>query len=138
MGKRFIAVVVLAALALGTVPFGFASAARPVPATVEKSAESGSEARDHSCCPSVHSQFVLPVVMPSPAEMPCEQHPCCAKQAPQHQPALPAARTTTRPGSEGVPVSVVHHDYHRTNLVSEVTGNNPRESYSVRSTVLRI
>ena len=137
MRKRVIAVVVLVALALGTVPLAFSSSARPVPATVQKSAESGSEAQDHSCCPGIHSRFVVPVVMPSPAEVPCEQHPCCAKQAPQHQPALPAVRTTTRPGSEGVPVTVVHHDYHGTNSASEVIGKNPFEFYSVRSTVLR-
>lgn len=140
MKKRFIAAVVLASLALGSAPIAFASPMQPQSSTVQKPVEPSSSMRNHDCCPGVHSRLVLPVaVIPSPAEVPCEQHPCCAKQAPQSQPALPAASTRVRPASEGVPVVMAEpHRDGPTHATIGATGNNPFQPYSVRSTVLRI
>jgi hypothetical protein len=140
MKKRFIAGVVLASLALWSVPVAFASLLQPASSVEQKPVEPSSSMHDHDCCPGVHSRLALPAaVIPYPAEVPCEQHPCCAKQAPQSQPALPAASTRVRPGSEGVPVVISEqHRDGRTRAAIEATCDNPFQLYSVRSTVLRI
>jgi len=141
MKEKFIAAVVLASLALWSVPAAFASTLHPGSSISEKPAEQIASGRDHSCCPGFHSRIVLPLfVTPAPAEMPCgDQHPCCAKPAPQNSPALPAAGPTVRPGSEGAPVAIAdQYGDGRARIAAEATGRNPFQPYSVRSTVLRI
>jgi len=140
MKKRFIAAVVLASLALWSAPIAFASPMQPETSTAQKPVEPSSSTNVPDCCPGVHSRFVPPLaVIPSPAEVPCEQHPCCAKQAPQNSPALPAASARVRPRSEGVPVAIAEqHRDDRPGVTAEATGSNPFRLYSVRSTVLRI
>lgn len=139
MKKRFIAAIVLATLAVGVAPLGFAAESRQTAATAQKRTEPGSAMQDHSCCPGIHSQHLLPVVMPSPAEVPCEQHPCCAKQAPQHESALPATNTTMRRGSERVIAAFVERQCDdRDTAVAEPVGGIPLKLKFVRSTVLRI
>jgi len=140
MKKRFIAAVVLASLTLWGVPAAFASTLQPGSSISEKPAEQIASAHDHSCCPGFHSRIVLPpFVTPAPAEMPCgEQHPCCAKPAPQNSPALPSASPTVRPGSEGAPMAVAYqYRDGRTRIAAGAAGNNPFQQYSVQSTVLR-
>ena len=141
MTKRLIAAVLLASLACWTVPVALASSAQTGSMMAQKSAaKPASSAPDHACCPGIHSRLVPPVfVMPSPAEIPCDQHPCCAKQAPQDPPALPAASRTLRPGSDGAPVKVAEHELGvRTRTLAEVTNSSPFQISSIRSTVLRI
>jgi hypothetical protein len=137
MKKKFIGALVLASLAMWSAPFALASSPQ---VAAKKQATTAPAKHDHSCCPGVHSQFVRPlVVVPSPAEVPCDQHPCCVRPAPQNSAALPAAKTTIRPGSDGVPVTVA--DQPRDGVspaVAESTGNKLFQSYFSRSTVLRI
>jgi hypothetical protein len=139
MKKKFIGAIVLASLALWSVPLALASSPQ-MSAGAPKAAPTALDTQDHSCCPGVHSRFVRPlVVVPSPAEVPCEQHPCCVRTTPQNSAALPAARTTIRPGSDGVPVAIA--DQHRdgqSRAAAESTRNNLFQSYFSRSTVLRI
>ena len=138
MKKKFIAAVVLASLALWSVPLALASS--PQMSAAQKASPAAPAKHDHSCCPGVHSQFVRPLLaVPSPAEIPCEQHPCCVRPAPQNSAALPAAKTTIRPGSDGVPVAI--SDQHRdeqSRPVAESAGNKLFDCYFLRSTVLRI
>jgi hypothetical protein len=141
MTKRLIAAVVLASLACWSVPVALASSAQIGSMMAQKSAaQPASSAHDHACCPGIHSRFVPPVfVMPPPADIPCDQHPCCAKQAPQNPPALPAASRTLRPGSDGAPVTVAEHKLGvRIRPLAEGTSNSPFQISFIRSTVLRI
>jgi hypothetical protein len=137
MKKKFIAAVVLASLTLWSVPLALASS--PLVAA-KKQATTASAMHDHSCCPGVHSRFVrFLFVVPSPAEIPCEQHPCCVRPAPQNSAALPAAKTTIRPGSDGVSSAIAdQHRDEQSRPVAESAGNNVFRSYLLRSTVLRI
>jgi len=137
MKKRFIAAIVLASLALWSAP---ASAQQPSAMNAEKPARQAGSTHDHSCCPGIHSRFVPPLfVAPAPAAMPCgEQHPCCAQPAPQSSPALPAASTNLRPGSGGVAVTIAEQHRDSRNRTVAEAGSNPFQSYSERSTVLRI
>jgi hypothetical protein len=139
MKKRFIAGAVLASLALWSVPVASASLLQPTSSVAQKPVKPASSTHGQDCCPGVHSRFVPPVLVMPPVGVPCEQHPCCAKQLPQNSTALPVASARLRPGSDGVPVRIEqqHHDC-RTRITTEATGNNPFRLYSVRSTVLRI
>src|ERR1700722_17816802 len=137
MKKKLIAAVVLACLGLWSAPFALASS--PAMAA-QKTAPTAARMPEPSCCPGVHLQLVRPlVVVPPPAALPCEQHPCCVRPAPQNSAALPAAQTTIRPGTGGVPLVVA--DQHRegqSRTGTESTGSNLFQSYFSRSTVRRI
>jgi hypothetical protein len=133
MKSRFIAALMLAMLALGSVPRAWAASSS---ATQAKSAAG----HDHSCCPKVHSRFVPPVfVKPGPASMPCgDQHPCCAKQGPENPPSLPATTRLAAPGSDGMVVAIADQLRDEATLVAMLASDkNPLRSYSARSTVLR-
>ena len=139
MKNRFTAAVVLASLALWSVPAALASSLQPATSVAEKPVEPASSTHGHDCCPGVHSRFVPPVLVTPPAEVPCEQHPCCAKQAPQNSPALPVVSARLRPGSDGGPLTIEErHADGRSRVKPEATCTNPFRLYSVRSTVLRI
>jgi hypothetical protein len=140
MTKRLIAAVVLASLACWSIPVALASSVQISVMAQKSAAQPASGAHDHSCCPGIHSRFVPPLfVAPSPADVPCDRHPCCAKQAPQNPPALPAASRTLRPGSDGVPVTVAEHKLGiRTRSLAGITSSSPFQISSIRSTVLRI
>lgn len=89
MLKRVITGVVLAALASWSAPLVFAVHADAARA----GQESSKAAQHHSCCPRFHSPFIVPEVLPQPLpQMPCgDQHPCCARQAPENSSVLPAS-----------------------------------------------
>src|SRR6266567_1311464 len=107
MKNRFIAALMLACLAMWSVPGAVAASSS---STAQKSGQPVSE-RNHSCCPSVHSRFVPPLfVKPGPASMPCgEQHPCCARQGPENLPSLPATTRLAGRGSDGVLTTIADH-----------------------------
>lgn len=135
--KRLIAIVALAALSwLGM----------PAPAMAmqqhgrdSQSAQAGSQAQDHSCCPEGPAQFV-PSIFDTPTlpAMPSEDSPCCARQAPS-SPSLPATTRLSRPDSSGPALRTnvdSNHDIGvRTEPQSLDTG--PFQLSSIRSTVLR-
>lgn len=137
MKKKFIAAVVLASLALWSAPLALASSPQMA---AKKQATTASAMHDHSCCPSLHSRLIRPLfIASSPAEKPCDQHPCCVRPAPQNTAALPAAKTTIRPGFDGVPLAIAdQHRDEQSRPVAASAGNNPFQSYFLRSTILRI
>jgi hypothetical protein len=140
MKHRFIAALLLASLALSSVPVSLASSLAAGSSTAVKPAEpSSSNPHDHSCCPGVHSTFVPPVyVKLAPADLPCDEHPCCVKPGPENPPSLPAATRLARPDLQGTLATLPDHLTNTLNRVTSETSSNFIPTYSVRSTVLRI
>lgn len=140
MKHRFIAALLLASLALSSVPVALASSLTTGPSTAVKPAErSPSKAHDHSCCPGVHATLVPPVfVKLAPADLPCDEHPCCAKPGPANPPSLPAATRLARPDLQGILATLPGHPSNTLNRFTSETSSNFFPSYSARSTVLRI
>jgi len=140
MRKKVIAALVLASLAVWSVPVSFASAKRSAPLNYNGRQPSPAAAQHHSCCPGFHSPFVEQLfaeLAPVP-EMPCgDQHPCCARQVPENPPALTAASRVERPGSQSDFVSVTNPNASRGGAIAvETSGFFP--PHFARSIVLRI
>ena len=137
MKTKFIAALVLVGLCYWSVPV--ASAMQPKASTAEQPARHrAARMHDHSCCPGVHAEFVPPIfVNPTPAEIPCDQHPCCVKQGPENSAAVSAATTIPRPEVEGL-VSAIPDAAKSIRAATKASGNDSYPSYSARTTVLRI
>ena len=145
MRHRFIAALLLASLALSSVPVSLASSLATGSSTLGSSTAVKppeplpSKAHDHSCCPGVHSTLVPPVfVKLAPADLPCDEHPCCATPGPENSPSLPAATRLARPDLQGILATLPDHLRNTLNRVTSETSSNFFPTYSVRSTVLRI
>ncbi len=92
MTKRIIAALVLATLLSGSAPLALAA--------VPGDSVGGhlSSTRIHSCCPGTHQKMVTSFTA---AAMPCgNEHPCCAKHAPDNPSSLPAVNRLPRPSIE--------------------------------------
>jgi len=99
MFRKFIAAVVLAVLCCWSIPVARASVLQSDDSTAQKPVSHSSSGHDHSCCPSLRSRIAASVfVTIAPAKMPCgKHHPCCARQAPDSPPSLPAISRMPRP-----------------------------------------
>ncbi len=140
MKNRVIAVFILASLVCWSVPGAMAASSRtPISQEQTQHTGAGMQMQDHACCPGVHLRIVPgPLVTPTPAEMPCEQHPCCAKQAPGTQPPLPASTRMSRPDLDGVHTTAAERGLNgQTGIATKFSNSTPRDS-SALSTVLRI
>ena len=141
MKKRVIAVVMLASLWCGAASGAFAFSMLRSNAQ-EAGEPSPSSPHKHSCCPGVHPPLTLALFETSTAPaMPCgNEHPCCAKRAPQSPASRPAVYGSPRPGGLEMAVSgaeVVADS--RVNIGSRGVGDESfLPSYFARSTVLRI
>jgi len=96
-------------------------------------------AHAHSCCPSLHRSYVVPMVVPSlPASLPCgDRHSCCFSRDSNNPPALTAAPGIERPDSriasfDGIETGANH----RFALAQACAATS--QSSSQLSTVLRI
>ena len=132
MKIRFIAVVVLASLLIGSAPIGFA-----LPAGSASSQRATSS--DHSCCPGVHSHMMVEVLVRiAPTSVPCEQLPCCVKRAPGNPSALPAVSRVLRPDIEGKVLERSEPATLHDSFASAMFEMAVAPPFFVRSTVLRI
>jgi len=140
MSRRLIAAAVLASLLGWSVPLAQAWSWLDARMAQKAAPSSSSAAHDHSCCPGVHPQLVPPIfVKPAPADMPCSQHPCCAKQAPDNPASLPAVTRILRSQSEGLPVAFPGEGSRdRAMIPAGTLESDPFQAYFVRSMVLRI
>lgn len=95
MGKKTTAGLMLLLLLFSIVPGAFASNSSSLKLQPSKSQAS----KDHSCCPHLHGQIMMPPIAElPPAPMPCgDEHPCCAKRAPENPASLPASGRVERP-----------------------------------------
>ena len=141
MRKRIISAFVLAALAWWSVPVGLAAPPTHHAPTAQGQAQhTASRVHDHSCCSDARQRFVpILLVTAVPGGMPCEQHPCCAKQAPENPSSLPAATRISRPNSD-VLHTISTHQVHsgRSGIGANISSSAAFQSYSARSTVFRI
>jgi hypothetical protein len=139
MKKMFIGALVLASATLGNVPL--ASSLQFHPGTTVTTAGQGvSNSHNHACCPDAHSRFALPLLLVLAPATPCgDEHPCCAKQGPVNPPSLPIATRMERPVPDGVLAASADqaHDP-RAHFAGTLSGGNPFQPYSLRTTVLRI
>jgi len=133
MKKRLIAALVLASLPFWSVPAAMAITQHSSPAHSH-----AARMHDHSCCPGAHSRLMPVLVNSEPAEVPCNQHPCCVKQRPENSATLPAAISIQRPDANGTQMTVSDRSIEGHNGVSETSRIDSRQTYSARSTVLRI
>ena len=134
MRKRVLAALVLASVACWNVPLAMAhtSPAKDSPSPA---------VHDHSCCPGSHARLALPVLIttPAPMNMPCgENHPCCMKQAPSGNAALPALNRISRPDWSRESVEGNAASVSRRTMPAENTERAAFDLYLLRSTVLRI
>lgn len=99
MKQRMIAVLLLASLSLASVPALWASAYVVTVATT--SHRTAASAHDHSCCPG-HRRISIPILLSvASGPMPCgNNHPCCAKPAPENPASLPASGKSAQPDSQ--------------------------------------
>lgn len=92
MTKRIIAALMLASLLSGSAPLALAAVAG------DSARGHHSSTRIHSCCPGTHQKMVTSFTA---AAMPCgNEHPCCAKHAPENPSSLPAVNRLPRPSIE--------------------------------------
>jgi len=105
-----------------------------------QSPASASGAHDHSCCPGMHPRIVpVLLAMPAPADVPCGQHPCCAKQAPGNPSALPEATQISRLGLDGWRIAASDQTgAGSSGIAAKASSKDFFQPYSARSTVLRI
>jgi hypothetical protein len=141
MKKRIIGALVLASLSWWSVPTAFASVFLIHSAAIKKAASSpASKAHNHDCCPGLHLRLEAPLfVALTPPAMPCgDEHPCCAKHAPDHSFSLPAVNRMTRPGPDSFATGVAQNDAARSGVTSPSSGRDVALTFFARSTVLRI
>jgi len=141
MFRKFLAGLVLALLCGWSVPVARAAAPQSDDLTARKPASHPSSGHDHSCCPSLHSRIAPPVfVTVVPTKRPCgDQHPCCARQAPDSPPLLPAISRMPRPDLRGLLAALPDQGCRGAGrTAADTLGSGPIQSYSVRSTILRI
>jgi hypothetical protein len=139
MKSRIIAAWLLASLVWWSVPTAMAGTSDT--ASVQPQAQrSSSGVHDHSCCPGLHLRIVPALlVTPAPADVPCERHPCCAKQAPGNPSALPEATQISRPGLDGLRKAAIDQaGTGSSGIAAKASSKDFFQSYSARSTVLRI
>jgi hypothetical protein len=140
MKKRLMAVVMLASLWCGAASGAFAALAMYRFSTPQPSQPSPSSAHKHSCCPGLHLLFTPALFVSSTAPaMPCSEHPCCAKRAPESPASLPALNGALRLGTLALVSQVADPNSDR--LANRAIRNLERNflpSYFTRSTVLRI
>lgn len=141
MKSRIIAACLLASVLSWSVPTAMAGTSQTVTGPPQaQSPASASGEHDHSCCPGLHERIAPALlVMPAPADVPCEQHPCCAKQAPGNPSALPEATQISRPGLDGLRTAATDQTgAGSSGIAAKASGQDFFQSYSARSTVLRI
>lgn len=135
MVKKLIAALLLAPLSWSSVP-GVAMTQSHTPAAPQAPVSRGD---DHSCCPENDEPF-LPSIVPSPVSlpMPCEDAPCCAKQAPDESPSLPGTSRMSRPNIRTFAATTpeLNQDA-RAGSAPKDLSLEPFQLYSIRSTVLR-
>lgn len=97
--------------------------------------------QDHSCCPGVRSDFVVPFIVPvnSGPTVPCSDRPCCAKRVPAN-PALVTAMPRIDPGDPQTELAAgaTVKAREQAGLRAFVTSISPAPAYPVLNTVLRI
>ena len=97
MQKRIIAGLMLVSLLCGSGTVTFASLAS-APAMMQHARNSDEHSRSrHACCPSSRSLAPTLFITSNIPAMPCSEHPCCARRAPQGPASLPAVSGAKSP-----------------------------------------
>ena len=138
MKKRVIAILVLASLSGSTPP----TMALAMQVHIDQPRETArrADAGDHSCCPQNRSHFLVPIfVIPAQPPMPCQDSPCCVKQAPTNSPSMPSTVRLSRPdsGRFSAIVSTSPKQDLRIGTAVQVLDTGPFQLSSIRSIVLR-
>lgn len=134
MKKRLIAIVTLAALSWPSVP----ALAMLRHIHNAQGAQAVSQAQDHSCCPEATARFVLSTVaLPALPPVPCEDSPCCARQAPSSSLSLPGTIRLSRPDFSHLPLRAridSGHDF-RARTEPQTLDTGPFQLSSIRSII---
>src|SRR5581483_11465043 len=138
MEKRLIAAMMLLSLWCGAASsaFGLLTMSHVMPRAANQTSAG------HRCCPGLHwmNPELTQIAATVPA-MPCgDEHPCCAKRAPESPASLPAATEGSRHGvlelaaEITLPALRLRNDRPTSNTPNDL----PLPAYFSRSTVLRI
>lgn len=99
MKNRLISILALATLSWSSAPAMALATQHQMHIAVE-GARPASKNQDHSCCPEGPPQFLFSTfVIPAQAPLPCEDSPCCARQAPTSSPSVAGTIRVSRPDS---------------------------------------
>ena len=139
MKKRLIAILALVALSWSSAGAMTLALQRHM-YTAPQSVPPTSNSQDHSCCPEGPAQLVPSIfIIPTLPPMPCEDSPCCARQAPSSSPSLPGTIWLSRPDSSRVAFrEKVDTDVElRVRMQPQSLDTGPFQLSSIQTTVLR-